>query len=163
VGALKAAAAMGAIAGAKAASRPAMGPALGPAISAPPPMGAPGAMPGMKKGGAVKKRHFADGGMFDGGVSQMGMGQPGVQGGMPGAAQPAPMQAPGLKKGGKFIQKMGLKKNALHRELGVPEGKTIPASKLEAATHSSNPLLRKRANTAEMLKGLPRHHGPKKG
>jgi len=62
VGALKAAAAMGAIAGAKAASRPAMGPALGPAISAPPPMGAPGAMPGMKKGGRFKARRYADGG-----------------------------------------------------------------------------------------------------
>jgi hypothetical protein len=43
---------------------------------------------------------------------------------------------------------------ALHEQLGVPQGKTIPAGKLEKATHSSNPLLRKRANFAETLKGL---------
>ena len=33
----------------------------------------------------------------------------------------------------KWIQKMHMKKGALHKELGVPEGKKIPAKKLSAA------------------------------
>ncbi len=45
---------------------------------------------------------------------------------------------------------------ALHRELGVPEGKKIPAKKLEKAEHSKNPKLAKRAHLAETLKGM--HH-----
>lgn len=43
---------------------------------------------------------------------------------------------------------------ALHRELGVPSGKKIPASKLAAAKHSSNPTERKRANLASTLKKM---------
>lgn len=45
---------------------------------------------------------------------------------------------------------------ALHRNLGVPEGKKIPEAKLEAATHSKNPTIRKEAQLAETLKGM--HH-----
>ena len=45
-------------------------------------------------------------------------------------------------------------KGALHRELGVPEGKKIPEAKLKKAEHSTDPLLRKRANFAETLKGF---------
>lgn len=45
-------------------------------------------------------------------------------------------------------------KGALHRQLGVPEGETIPEGKLEATEHSENPTLRKRANLAKTLKGL---------
>lgn len=63
----------------------------------------------------------------------------------------------GMKKGGKakhFIQGMNMKKGALHRQLGIPEGEKIPAARLESAAHSSNKLLAKRARTAEMLKGL---------
>lgn len=45
-------------------------------------------------------------------------------------------------------------KGALHRELGVPEGKTIPAAKVEKAAHSSNPILAQRARLAMTLKGL---------
>lgn len=60
----------------------------------------------------------------------------------------------GFAGGGKFIQKMHLKKGALHEQLGVPADKPIPAAKLEAATHSSNPLERKRANLAETFKGF---------
>lgn len=41
---------------------------------------------------------------------------------------------------------------ALHKELGVPEGKKIPAKKLEAAEHSKNPTERKRANLAKTFK-----------
>lgn len=43
---------------------------------------------------------------------------------------------------------------ALHKELGIPEGQKIPASKLNAAAHSSNPTERKRANLAKTLKHL---------
>lgn len=45
-------------------------------------------------------------------------------------------------------------KGALHRELGVPQGKKIPAKKLAKAEHSKNPKLRKRAELAETLRGL---------
>lgn len=46
------------------------------------------------------------------------------------------------------------KKGALHKALGVAKGETIPAKKLEKATHSKNPTLKKRAVLAETLKGL---------
>lgn len=46
----------------------------------------------------------------------------------------------------------GLKKGALHRQLGVPSEKSIPESKLEKATHSDNETLRKRAQFAENAK-----------
>lgn len=65
-----------------------------------------------------------------------------------------------LANGGKFIQGMHLKKGALHRDLGVPEGQPIPEAKLRAAASRSGKV-GKRARTAEMLKGLP--HSGKKG
>lgn len=43
---------------------------------------------------------------------------------------------------------------ALHKELGVPKGKKIPAKKLAKAAKSKNPKLRRRAKLAETLKGL---------
>lgn len=46
----------------------------------------------------------------------------------------------------------GLKKGALHHQLGVPSDKPIPAGKLEKATHSENETLRKRAQFAENAK-----------
>lgn len=57
----------------------------------------------------------------------------------------------------KFIQKALSKpgsKGKLHRELGVPEGKKIPAKKMDKAIHSDNPKLRKEANFAKTLRGL---------
>lgn len=45
-------------------------------------------------------------------------------------------------------------KGALHKALGVPEGKKIPEKKLEKAEHSKNSLTRKRANLAETLRGF---------
>lgn len=48
---------------------------------------------------------------------------------------------------------------SLHRQLGVPPGQPIPASKLSAAEHSSNPLERKRADLAHTLEGLHRAMG----
>lgn len=41
---------------------------------------------------------------------------------------------------------------ALHKQLGVPLGQKIPASKIEAAAHSTNPTLKKRAILAKTLK-----------
>jgi hypothetical protein len=43
-------------------------------------------------------------------------------------------------------------KGALHKALGVAQDKKIPESKLQKATHSKNPLTRKRANLAETLR-----------
>lgn len=59
----------------------------------------------------------------------------------------------------KWIQKMHMKKGALHKDLGVPEGKKIPEKKLEKAEHSKNPTVRKRAHLAETLKHM--HKGKK--
>jgi len=39
-------------------------------------------------------------------------------------------------------------KGALHKTLGVPEGKKIPVEKLEAAKNSQNPTTRRRATLA---------------
>jgi hypothetical protein len=52
----------------------------------------------------------------------------------------------------KWIQEMHMKKGALHKELGVKEGKKIPEKKLKKAEHSKNPTLKKRAVLAETLK-----------
>lgn len=44
-----------------------------------------------------------------------------------------------------------LRKGGLHRALGVPEGETIPADKVEAATGSKNPHVRKMAVLAQAM------------
>jgi len=51
----------------------------------------------------------------------------------------------------KWIQKMHMKKGALHGMLGVPKGQKIPAGKITAASKSSDPLLRRRAILAKTL------------
>ncbi len=52
-----------------------------------------------------------------------------------------------FKRGQKFIQGMGLKKGALHKELGIPESQKIPLDTLQEA--SKNPgKLGKRARLA---------------
>jgi len=43
---------------------------------------------------------------------------------------------------------------ALHKELGVPEGKKIPAKKLAKAAHSKSPKMRKQAALAKTLKKM---------
>lgn len=55
----------------------------------------------------------------------------------------------------KWIQK-AVSKNpgALHRALGVPEGKKIPAKKMAKAAKSNNPVMRKRVALAKTLKKL---------
>lgn len=47
-----------------------------------------------------------------------------------------------------------MKKGALHRELGVAQGKDIPERRLEKAEHSDNPKLAKRARLADTLKSF---------
>lgn len=46
-----------------------------------------------------------------------------------------------------------LNKGGLHRALGVPEGKPIPADKLAAAKKSDNPHIAKMANFASTMEG----------
>ena len=54
---------------------------------------------------------------------------------------------------------VGKNPGGLHKELGVPEGSKSPAKKLERATHSDDPKVRKQAALAETLKKLNRRHG----
>lgn len=54
----------------------------------------------------------------------------------------------------KWIQGAIKKPGALRKALKVPEGKKIPEKKLDKAAHSSDPLMRKRANLAKTLKKL---------
>ena len=54
----------------------------------------------------------------------------------------------------------GGKKGKLHHEMGIPEGQKIPAARLEAATHSKNPEVRRDAIRAETMKGW--HHSGKR-
>lgn len=53
----------------------------------------------------------------------------------------------------KWIQAIGMKKGALHKELGVPEGKKIPVKKLNAAAKKSG-AEGKRARLAKTLKSF---------
>ena len=56
----------------------------------------------------------------------------------------------------KFIRKAIKKPGALHKQLGVPEGKKIPKSKLEAAAKKGNTKLAKRARLALTLEKMPK-------
>lgn len=60
---------------------------------------------------------------------------------------------------GKWIQKMHMKKGALHKELGVPAGKKIPKSKIAKAAKKGGTLGR-RARLAETLSKM-NHKGRK--
>lgn len=53
----------------------------------------------------------------------------------------------------KWIQKAIKKSGALHKEMGIPEGKKIPAKKLAKAAKAGGKL-GKRARLAETLKGF---------
>lgn len=55
-----------------------------------------------------------------------------------------------------WIEHMHMRKGALHQALGIPQGQTIPAKKVESAAQSSNPTLSHEAHLAETLKKL--HH-----
>jgi len=45
-------------------------------------------------------------------------------------------------------------KGSLHRSLHVPQGKKIGMKKIEEATHSKSPTVRKKANLAKTLSKL---------
>jgi hypothetical protein len=70
----------------------------------------------------------------------------------------APPSAPGMAKGGKWIQKSIKHPGALHKQLGVPQGKKIPEGKLEKAAKAPGKL-GKRARLAETLKGMNKAKG----
>lgn len=69
------------------------------------------------------------------------------------------MERSGRKKGWVSKEKFhpGGEKGKLHRELGISEDKKIPADRLNAATHSRNPEIRRDAIRAKTMKGW--HHG----
>lgn len=46
------------------------------------------------------------------------------------------------------------KPGALHKALGVPEGKKIPAKKMAKAAKSKSPLMKKRVALAKTLKKM---------
>ena len=56
-------------------------------------------------------------------------------------------------KGDKWIQGIKMKKGALHKQMGVSEGKKIPIAKLQAAAAKGGTLGR-RANLALTFKGM---------
>lgn len=53
-----------------------------------------------------------------------------------------------------FISSAIKKPGALHKDLGVPMDKKIPAKKMEKAMHSTNPVVKKRAVLANTLKKI---------
>lgn len=55
--------------------------------------------------------------------------------------------------------RLKLKKGALHRQLGIPQGKPIPTATLVRLAHSSNPTTRKRAQFALNARGWRHAHG----
>lgn len=59
----------------------------------------------------------------------------------------------------KWIQGAIKHPGALHKDLGVPQGKKIPAKKLKAAATKGG-IVGERARFAEVLKSF--HHGKKK-
>ena len=59
-----------------------------------------------------------------------------------------------MAKGEKWISGAIKHPGALHKKLGVAEGKKIPEKKLESAEHSKNPTERREANLAKTLKGF---------
>ena len=64
-----------------------------------------------------------------------------------------PAKKPVKAAGGKWIQSAIKHPGALHKSLGVPEGKTIPAGKLTKAAKSSGKV-GKEARLAQTLKGF---------
>jgi hypothetical protein len=54
----------------------------------------------------------------------------------------------------------GGEKGKLHRELGIPEDEKIPKKRLEAATHSDDPEIKRDAIRAKTMEGW-KHEGSK--
>lgn len=58
----------------------------------------------------------------------------------------------GMKEGGKWMQKTEKHKGALHEALGIKQDKKIPAKRLDKATHSKNPKIKKEVVLAETFR-----------
>jgi len=112
-----------------------------------PPMMPPGGMDGIQSAGE-DMASSAPGGM--GGMGAPDGGAPDGSGNSAGAGY----KKGGMAKGGNWIKDATKNKGALHRSLGVPEGKKIPMGKIKKAEKSSNPTLAKRARLAETLRGF---------
>lgn len=66
-----------------------------------------------------------------------------------------PRHHKGIKMAEKWIQKaVGKHPGKLHRELGVPEGKKIPAKKMAKAAKSKSPTIRKEVALSKTLKKM---------
>ena len=75
-----------------------------------------------------------------------------------GAVRSAPVSRMArFAEGGHWIEGATKNKGALHRALGVPEGKKIPAGKMKKAEHSSSGKVRREAALAKTLKGMHKH------
>lgn len=57
----------------------------------------------------------------------------------------APKRTPNFNPGGQ--------KGKLHRELGIPTDQKIPAKRLDQATRSADPEIRRDAKRAKVMKG----------
>lgn len=64
----------------------------------------------------------------------------------------AKKDAMGMGDSGKWMQSDSIKKGGLHKSLGIPSDKKIPAKVLNKATHSQNPKIRKEADLAKTFK-----------
>lgn len=63
------------------------------------------------------------------------------------------MHAEGDSVGDHWMQDVHPKKGALHKQMGIPQGRKISTGSLEKATHAKSPLERKRANLALRYRG----------
>lgn len=92
--------------------------------------------PEMSRGGVRKAR----GGLIKSGTAGVKLGKNPSSNGTG-----TPSMRSHFKRGGKIGP---VKKGALHKEMGIPQGEKIGKKRLEAAKHSSSPTERKRANFA---------------
>lgn len=127
---------------------------------------------GLKKGGRAEKSvggvlEDLAGGAIGGPILKSILGGKKSGGSISGAERdgmrPTGGRTPRKSGGGNWIAGAVKHPGALHKELGVPEGKKIPAGKLEKAEHSENPKLAKRARLAETLERMPRKDGGRAG
>lgn len=95
-------------------------------------------MPGKKARAKAEKK--AMGGMVGSGKAGVNLGRNATS-----AQHETPSDHSEYAKGGKVG---AIKKGALHKEMGIPQGQKIGKKRLESAKHSSSPKERKRANFA---------------
>ena len=61
----------------------------------------------------------------------------------------------------KWIEKATKNKGAMHRNLGVPKGEKIPATKIAKEIKSKNPKIKAEANLAKTLSKMSNNVGRK--